>query len=477
MCPSDGGLHNVGSQGPFGVNLFRALKVETFSLDCPDEFANLNEKACARFVNHYQDMSEAAPFALRLRNTNIYQLLSNSPMLLLSVILTASSSNANLQHQADRIFLQVLADRVMVQGQKTLEILQSLLTYLNWYHLRFDPRKQQFYQFVQLANGMAADLSLPRVFSHIPEIPVFTDQVVDQARAFLLCYYLNVGGSALGFDRSETMQCSSSLRGAAQLLARVSESPLDRDIPAMLGLMEIASCHQKEMREPKDDDQCLCDLEKLRESLCGWATSVDLTSSAITRSMLAPTCHFITAYTFLKSRNLRQTGSPALGIGLEACQAVLSRILDKRPCHLVKLSIVEWAHLITTLFILPWLEISATRDRSMDSASVYTPSTLHYTTAFRSQLEGLKHRSEKETIFKAETLFGWLETILMAVDTRATKLSDRFLNRVPEEETAFELVNSFLEKEMTGHVGSLVDLHSRSKEDAWLEFMSDWLDW
>lgn len=477
MCRFDGGIHDVGSQERLGTNLFRALKGETFGLDCPDEFANLDAKACAQFVNHFQDMSEAAPFALRLRNINISQLLSNSPMLLLSVIVTASSSDAKLQHQADRVFLQVFADRVIVQGQKTMEIFQSLLTYLNWYHLRFDPRKQQFYQFVQLANGMAADLSLPRVFSHLPEIPDITDQVVDQARAFLLCYYLNVGGSALGFDRSETMQCSSSLRRAAQILARVSESPLDRDIPAMLGLMEIASCHQKDMTEPKDDNQCLRDLEKLRESLCGWTISVDMTSSAPTQSMLAPTYHFITAYTFLKSRSLRQSGSPALGIGLEACQAALSRILDKGPCHLVKLSIVEWAHLITTLFILPWLEISATTDRSMDSASVYTPSTLHYTTSFRSQLGKLKLRSERETIFKAETLFGWLETILTAVETRATTLSDRFLNRVPEEETAFELVNSFLKKETSGHPGSLDDSHSRSKEDAWLEFMSDWLDW
>lgn len=446
--------------------------------DGKEELAILDQNECTKFVNHYQEMSEAGPFAFRLRNTNVYQLLSESPMILLSIIVTASSSSANLRQQADRAFLQIIADRVIVQGEKRMEIFQSLLIYLNWYHLRFDPRKQQFYQFVQLANGMAADLLLPRLFAQPTETYVLTAHVIDQARALLHCYYLNVGGSALGFDRAETMQCPQSLRGAAQVLAKARERPLDEDAPATLELLVIASRHQRSMREPKDDAQCLVELQSLHDSLCGWRSEV---TSSSTQSMLAPTYYFITAYTFLKSKHLRAPNSRALGIGLEACQAVLSHILEKTSSHLVKLSIVEWAHLITTLFILPWLEISTTLDRSTSSMNIGTTLTIHFTSAFRSQLRDLRLRSEKETIFRAETLFGWLETILTAVEARASTLSDRFLNQGNEEETAYELVNSFLTKEM-GKPSQSLDFSDgfascRSKEDSWLDFMSDWLDW
>jgi hypothetical protein len=462
----------------FGTALLQTLRIGMLDSDDNKELTNLDQKACTQFVDHYQEMSEAAPFAFRLRSTNIHQLLSESPMLLLSIIVTASSSNANVQQQADRAFLQVIADRVIVQGEKRMEIFQSLLIYLNWYHLRFDSQKQQFYQFIQLANGMAADLSLPRLFAQPTETSVLTAQVIDQARALLHCYYLNIGGSALGFDRAETMQCPQSLRGAAEVLAKAREWPLDEDAPATLELMVIASRHQKGMREPKDDAQCLVELQSLHDSLCGWRRKV---ISSSTQSMLAPTYHFITAYTFLKSKSLRAPRSRALGIGLEACQAVLSHILEKPSSHLVKLSIVEWAHLITTLFILPWLEISATLDRSTGSVSLHATSTRKLISAFRSQLLDLRLRSEKKTIFRAEILFGWLETILTAVETRASTLSDRFSNQANEEETAYELVNSFLRKEM-GDQSQSIELSDgpgfyRSKEDSWLDFMSDWLDW
>lgn len=460
-------------QEPFGRQLLRALKVEIFHQEDLEDLANLTPKACTQLVSHYQDMSKASPFALQLRTTDIYELLSHSPLLLLSIILTASSSDTNLQQQADRACLQLFAERVIVQGQKAMEIFQSLLTYLNWYHLRFDPRKQQFYQFVQLSNGMASDLFLPRIFSKPSEEPILTDQLIDQARAFLQCYYLNVA-CALGFDRCETMQCHSNLETAAKVLRRARERPLDQDAPAILGLMKIACCHQKDMKEPKDDKQCIQRLDSLQKTLHEWTTSH---VSVPLKSMVAPTYHFVMAYTFLKSKSLRQPGSPALRRGLETCQAVLFHILEKGPCHLVKLSIVEWAHLITVLFIFPWLEVSAI----VDLASASTPLTLYCISAVRSQLADLKLRSGNEPMLKAETLFGWLEAILTAVETRASTLSDRFRSRSNEEETAFELVNSFLNKDAGGLPDSLHASHGaeqpRSKEDAWLEFMSDWLDW
>ncbi|KAK5055159.1 hypothetical protein LTR84_012908 [Exophiala bonariae] len=477
VTSSHGLPHDAEVPDLFGRQLFSILKLEDCNVGSLEDMANLNSETCVQFLNHYQDMSETSPFALRLRTTDVHALLSNSPMLLLSIILTASSSNANLQKQADRAFLQVFADKVIVQGQKAMEIFQSLLTYLNWYHLRFDAQKQQFYQFMQLANGMASDLLLPRVLSNSSEDSILTVQLIDQARALLQCYYLNVA-SALGFDRCETMQCPSSLKAAAQVLARAKEWPLDQAAPSMLELMNIACCHQKDMKEPKGDSQCLESLESLRETLYGWTMS---TTSASSGTMLAPTYHFIVAYTFLKSKSLRQPGSPALKVGLEACQAVLFKILEKGSCHLVKLSIVEWAHLITTLFILPWLEISAIVDHPIDSTRPATPLTLYFVSIFRLQLSDLKLLSESETVLKAEILSGWLETILAAVETRARALADRFRNRSDDEETAFELVNSFLKKEMVGLPESLDVTHKaeqgRSREDSWIEFMSDWLDW
>jgi len=467
----------VGPQS-LGQVLIQSLGVELPSSLENEELANVDEAACANYLDWYQKMSEAAPFAYQLRTTNVDLLLAESPMLLLSIIVTASSSDEKVQRQADRAFLQVFAARVVFNGEKRMEIFQSLLTYLNWYHLRFDSQKQQFYQFMQLANGMAADLALPRLFAQSTGMSVMTAQTIEKARAFLQCYYLNVGGNALGFDRPETLRCPQSLIVAAEVLARGRQFPHDQNAPAFLELMVIASQHQEGMRNSEDDARCLGMLQNLENSLCGWETKV---MPSHTQSILAPTYHFIKAYTFLKSKYLRRPGSHVLGVGLEACQAVLTHILEKGSSHLVKLCIVEWAHLITTLFILPWLEISAMLDHPTDSADVQTPSTLHFISAFRTTLLDLRLQSEKEMILQANTLSGWLETILTAVETRASVLTGRLSNPANEEETAFELVNSFLNKEdggsyqsfeMSGQTGAC-----NSKEDWWLDFMSEWLDW
>ncbi len=438
------------------------------------------------FLGQYARMAQTIPFATRLgilfslgrsdvppSAVEVVELESSSPIFLLAAILTGSSSDPQFEKQADDLFRQILADRVIVKGQESLELLQSLLTYMTWYHHRFDPETLQFYQFLQLANGMVVDLGLPKKFANVGESESLTIDDVHEHRAFLLCYYLNCGGAVLGYDRPENMRCIESLRNAADVLSDVSRRPQDKEARAVVELLYAVAYHHSKLNSI---EQGITVPTSNPPSLGHWGTTYmhDKLSPSV-----KSTFQFAAAYTRLKSSKARIPSAVDVELYLHHFHELLSNILSQDLDYLVRLGIVEWAHLITTLFLLARLgRLESVANISGDSTR--NSPAIESITRFQIRLHDLREGAVTKPTLSAPHLFSWLDRILAAVMQRTKPrepLQMPAAIEIGHQESAYELVNSFLDDDSAESGRSRPATADLRGEDFWGEFMSDWLDW
>lgn len=463
---------------PFGLELMQNLGFHGPEALRYPQMAKVELQTCLEYLKHYETMAGTTLFALPL-HTNFLsadrsdlplELVGEKPILLLAVILSASSRDTDFQLEAARLFRQVLAERAIVQGQCTLELLQGLLTYLNWYHLRFNVHTQRFYQFMQLAGGMTEDLNLPRRFTRPIDTAQASQTVIEEARAFLLCYYLTII-SDLGFERPTSMYSTEALRNAAQVIQHSASSEHDHDIPAFIELL-LAFSRRRLMVLAGQNTEA----EHYEMELQKWNQRCLENPQA--HPSLLTTSLFIMAHTLLKSRNRTSPVMEDVRVGLEALNTLLAQFsmrLTESPKYLFGFGIGEWLYLITGLFILPRLEMVLSSTNFSTVAVVRTPLTLKHIAAFR---RILNHWSPRDSLVqqsptRAEALCGWFESILAAVETRAVLLQNENPHKgsIPDladsRATAFELVNSFLVSSQN------VDADDAAGDDLWVNFLSE----
>ncbi|OAL39085.1 hypothetical protein AYO20_01836 [Fonsecaea nubica] len=476
---------------PFGHVLLATLSIREPSPGAWDAVMSASTHECATFLHRYKAMVDLAPFAVHLPPLTLDGFLSSSPVLLLAAILSGSSADPEFEKQAGELFRHVLADRVIVKGQKSMELFQGLLTYMLWYHHRFDLVTLQFYQLLQLANGMVADLGLPRRFARDRSFTVRGDEDVNTIRAFLLCYYLNCGGGVLGYDRPENMRCIESLRNAAKLLVDISPRPLDKEAPAFIELMHLVSLHRGDGNPPER-------YIRPSQGLDEWKTAYLRPESP---AMMKSSYHFLAAYSVLKSSSPKSMSAEDVRLCVQHFEALLSNILNQELCYLVQVGIIEWAHLITTLFLLARLE----RHNMCNPSRADSPLlTHHYVGRFRALMADFAALTVPALVtLKTPHLLDWLDKILTAVTRQASFGRAAQEPRLHESErshghghdhqheSAYELVNSFIDDrgrvrdvdERTSAVErSRMEQHQheqqqRDAEDFWTDFMSDWLNW
>jgi hypothetical protein len=123
------------------------------------------------------------PFVIVPNDWTLQSMMKHSPTLLLAVLTTMCDST-HLQKTLDAGFREVVSQRVLVRGEKTLDILQGLLVYLAWHPFHLKPLNRQIHQFVQMAATMTMDMKL-----HV--IPESTGRSIEDKRAYLGCYYMS----------------------------------------------------------------------------------------------------------------------------------------------------------------------------------------------------------------------------------------------------------------------------------------------
>jgi hypothetical protein len=440
---------------------------------------DLSLEKAQMFLEQYKSMSQAAPFAIQIPLLAISDLLATCPILAVSAILTGSSSAPEFEKQAEDMLRHVLADRVIIKGQTSLEILQAFLTYMTWHHHRFDPETHQFYQFLQLANGMVADLELPKKFKRISIASFPQEDGLNEMRAFLGCFYLNGVGAVLGYDHPANLHCIDSLRNAAKMLETGSATKQDKNASAVVELLYVVTHNHnlKHILGPDATPQTPT-IDLLRK----WEqTHLHAKTSATLRSSF----HFVKAYTLLKSSGATGPSAADVQTCMHHFRELLTNVLNQRLRYLIQIGIGEWAHVITTLFLLARLGTS-TSGAVDPNSPIECPVIHEYVSSFRSLASKLKNHAQRDPSLSAPHLLGWLERILVAVTERAISWESsqkKASSEIGHQGSAYELVNSFLNDCNPREAHSEVPATARTEmlpdgaEDFWSEFMSDWLKW
>ncbi|KAL8297866.1 hypothetical protein RB597_007119 [Gaeumannomyces tritici] len=101
------------------------------------------------------------PFVPVSRKTSPGALFAKSPLLFRAIMISCAHQSYSLRSSGDRWFLSHIAQRVLVNGEKSLELLQAIIIFLAWcdYQLFFN---SQGTSMLQLALGMVMELGLSK---------------------------------------------------------------------------------------------------------------------------------------------------------------------------------------------------------------------------------------------------------------------------------------------------------------------------
>jgi hypothetical protein len=158
-------------------------------------------------------------------------------------------------------------------------------------------------------------------------------------------------------------------------------------------------------------------------------------------------------------RSRSQISADDLNICVQHYQTLLENIFRHGLVYLLQLGIVEWCHLITTLFLLAKMTASTPPEHTQTSA--VKPLLMLSIDSLRVMVEQAKVAGgQVET--SAPHLIGWIDRILTALIQQTSRSE---IVELEPEESAFELVNAFITR------------RERATDDFWSNFMSEWLQW
>lgn len=120
------------------------------------------EKAIELFARYNVHMTRHFPAVVFPATLSVMDLRRTKPLLFLAIMTAASGETPDLQRQLSRELMQILAEKIIVAGEKSLEIVQALHVSIIWYVPPEHFEELKFYQLVHTAAVMAIDIGLGR---------------------------------------------------------------------------------------------------------------------------------------------------------------------------------------------------------------------------------------------------------------------------------------------------------------------------
>ncbi|KAJ5597050.1 hypothetical protein N7450_003508 [Penicillium hetheringtonii] len=223
--------------------------------------AEAAEALCYLFRN---EMSMFFPFVTPPKGS-VAVLQSNYPCLLKAMILAASYQNRSLQLRRGAALTEELAKRLLIDGEKSRDILQALLLTIAWYHghLKANP---QMTNLIHLTLAVLADLGFDKpahpndrrtvIFDGSRSSYGFAEEGNsmdnEDRRTLLGCFYVTSVASAV-FRRVDAIPYSRHLNQALEILAEAREHPADELLVHHVRLQSLVE--QIAQVAPFDDPQ------------------------------------------------------------------------------------------------------------------------------------------------------------------------------------------------------------------------------
>lgn len=167
------------------------------------------------------------------------ELREMKPILFLAIMAAAASETPKVQRVLVKELMQVFADKIVVAGEKSVELVQALNVSVMWYWPPEHVEELQFYELVHMAMIMAIDLGLgkrkPRrgeqkAFRDLPfrKHPLPDPTTIESRRTWLTCYFLTTN-TAMALHRPFLLRWTSFMAECVDVLESSPEAaPTDK---------------------------------------------------------------------------------------------------------------------------------------------------------------------------------------------------------------------------------------------------------
>ena len=341
-------------------------------------------------INTYRSRQASFPFVVIPEDWTLNSMLERNTFLLLAVTAVTLSRDLSLQQALDKRLTEMLARKVVVEGERSIDLLQGLLVYLGWFHFFWMPRSQQLYGHVQIAVGMVIDLGLDQdledALAERSDLRLAKSEGDDSAslggksheieaqRAALGCFHLSSCISA-GVTKPNQLRMNDYMLRVAQALELSPQYDTDRLINPLIRLDRIVEHARELYSEDKSDGgrtRLHTHAAHIMSNLEQWHDSLSLVTSELLQHAYQGTKIRILEmgliYRFgpglfyselLKQKNWHQISiaQPGLIQNLSKCtdaaKAYMDSFLEKvSPVDYHALPLEEWLHLILAAFVL-----------------------------------------------------------------------------------------------------------------------------
>jgi hypothetical protein len=189
------------------------------------------------FDCYVERMAPHMPAVIFPAGTTAAEVRKNKPTLFLAIVAAASGMNyPDKQKTLTKEVMSIFADRIICNGEKTLEIIQALHVSTLWYWPPEHFEELKFYQLIHIAAVMAIDIGMGKKSKanknkpaglwrdHMWRRTPYPDpESIEARRAWLACYFLCCNAS-MGLRRPNLIRWNSFMADCIEVLENSPEA-------------------------------------------------------------------------------------------------------------------------------------------------------------------------------------------------------------------------------------------------------------
>lgn len=217
-------------------------------------------------IKHFRQMCCYFPFVIIPREATVYTLLEERPMLFHAALAVSTSSEVYLQKVLEQSLKKIMLNRVVLEAEKSIDLLQSILICIGWGHFFHIPKRDQSYQLLQMAVGLCVDLGLDmtpsfamqKIGLHLGHYQPSGDVEEDRfwsreaRRAFLGCYHLSTMNNWI-WAKPNTLGYSDYMLQCAKSISEAPEYATDDLVLPLIQLQQIGDEYHKILRVGRNE--------------------------------------------------------------------------------------------------------------------------------------------------------------------------------------------------------------------------------
>lgn len=215
---------------------------QEYATDMIDRGVMTMDQANDFFTRYTELMVPHLPAVVFPRGTTAADIRKTKPILFLALMAVSSSEYPNIQRQLVKELTRLFADKIVVDGEKSIELVQALQISVVWYFPPEHFEELKFYQFVHVGAVMAIDLGLgrrrnssktrlvPYTWRDHPfrKHPLPDPTSIECRRAWLACYFM-ASNVAMALHRPNLIRWNSFMTECIDILESSPEAaPTDK---------------------------------------------------------------------------------------------------------------------------------------------------------------------------------------------------------------------------------------------------------